>query len=171
MTRIAPSLAALAVAALILAGCSASAPEPDSDPPVVEQSAAPLTPEEQFAATVSESCDLPPQEGTPGQPPEVLCLFPDEEFFMFCARAMQRVPLAFTWATAGGERAWLALGRVDDAEATAFAGPLDGNGQYSGDPAGELRFDCGAPFTDYTFTVEGEGGRTSVQFSLFRRIP
>ena len=60
---------------------------------------------------------------------------------------------------------------AQDAEATSFTGPLDANGTYSGDPEGSLRHDCRPIFTDYTLTAEGEGGRSTVQFSLLTRIP
>ncbi|MBX9472340.1 hypothetical protein [Microcella sp.] len=160
---------AIALAALVLlSGCSPAAPEPIAEPAPVVESTEPLS---EIAQQAAQSCAGEAPAVEPDAPPLIDCIFPDEEFFMFCSGANRQVPLVFKWSTSGAETVWFALGRVDDAEATSFSGPLEANAQYSGEPADSLRFDCQWPFTDYTMTAEGPGGRTTEQFSLFRRIP
>ena len=171
MVRLAPVAITFAVSALLLGACAGDPGDSADVGAETPAAVAPLTAEEQLAAAVAESCNLPPQDVEAGQPPEILCVYPNDEIYVLCPGADRRVPLIFKWATAGADRVWFSYDRVDDAEATSFTGPLDANGTYSGDPEGSLRHDCRPIFTDYTLTAEGEGGRSTVQFSLLTRIP
>ena len=76
----------------------------------------------------------------------------------------ETAPLTFTWNSSDADRAWIGVGTSDASISPTAEVPLSSDGWT------ELEFECFLDSSDYTLTVQGPGGTTSVQITVQRTI-
>ncbi len=158
----------VAVGVWALAGAGAGSPVAGPTPDGVTTSAAsssaspapsvPVAAATPTASVVETPVAVPPAEGAPTisafsvDPAEALC--PDER--------ESTVPLSFSWASEGGERAWIGVGTSDaSVQPTAEV-------DLNADAYTDVSFACRDADQVFTLTVEGAGGTTSSTIAIGR---
>lgn len=76
----------------------------------------------------------------------------------------ETAPLTFTWVSSDADRAWIGIGTSDASISPTAEVPVSSEGWT------DLPFECFLDATDYTLTVQGPGGTTSVQITVQRTI-
>lgn len=76
----------------------------------------------------------------------------------------ETAPLTFTWSSSDADRAWIGVGTSDASISPTAEVPLSSDGWT------DLEFECHLDSSDYTLTVQGPGGTTSVQITVLRTI-
>lgn len=76
----------------------------------------------------------------------------------------ETAPLSFTWDSSDADRAWIGVGTSDASISPTAEVPLSSDGWT------ELAFECFLDSSDYTLTVQGPGGTTSVMITVQRAL-
>lgn len=157
-------VAAIAILLLVLA-TRGNEPAPVASPSPsasTEPSASPTpseTPTSSPTPTPSASVSPPPAQGA-----EFTSFAPEDNSAVECPDDTSSVPLTFTWASTGAERAWIGVG-TNDAQANPFA-EVPTSGTFE-----DISFQCSNASEVYTVTLDdGAGTLTNATVTLVREL-
>lgn len=157
-------LGGIALAVWAVTATGSTAPEAQPTPPVSGSAASAASPGSSAAASSASApvASTPPSASAEGP---VISAFSVEPTVAACPddRA-STVPLTFSWASEGAERAWIGVG-TSDASAQPAAEVDLGTDGFSG-----LAFACSDADQVFTLTVQGAGGTVSETIAITREL-